>query len=160
MSADHESSHSTGMAPSFDLDGFLPYRLNVLATLMSRSLAKVYSQRFGISIPEWRVLVTLASGIPMTQKAIGAQANLDKTQMSRAVSALEARHLVRRAVNEGDRREAFLGFTSKGAALFAEIAPLALDFTARFEAEFTHEELAVFNGIISRLTFALRSTSL
>jgi hypothetical protein len=46
--------------PRLDLDRFLPYRLNVLASRVSADLARVYEHRFGISIPEWRVLAHLA----------------------------------------------------------------------------------------------------
>src|SRR3546814_4770908 len=41
------------------LDRFLPYRLSVLANTVSRAIARLYADRFGITIPEWRVLGTL-----------------------------------------------------------------------------------------------------
>src|SRR4029077_20750238 len=43
------------------LEQFLPYQLNVVATLVSEALSRVYARRYRIGIPEWRVLVTLAS---------------------------------------------------------------------------------------------------
>ena len=36
----------------FDLHGFFPYRINVLASHVSRRLASVYQGRFGISVAE------------------------------------------------------------------------------------------------------------
>ena len=41
------------------LEEFLPYRLNVLAGLTSSALAEIYAERFGLSIPAWRVIITL-----------------------------------------------------------------------------------------------------
>ena len=41
------------------LEDFLPHKLNVLSSLVSQALTRVYGQRYGIGIPEWRVLVTL-----------------------------------------------------------------------------------------------------
>ena len=46
--------------PEFDLYGFTPYRLAVAAKRTSEELARLYRARFGITIPEWRVLVHLA----------------------------------------------------------------------------------------------------
>ena len=43
----------------FQLDQFLPYRINVLANLISLALSRVYSRRYRIGVPEWRVLVVL-----------------------------------------------------------------------------------------------------
>ena len=46
--------------PALMLEAFLPYRLAVLAHTTSRALAGVYAERFGLSIPEWRILPTSA----------------------------------------------------------------------------------------------------
>jgi len=43
-----------------ELDKFLPYLVNKLASRLSDELAAVYQQRFGITIPEWRVIAHLA----------------------------------------------------------------------------------------------------
>ena len=42
-------------APDFDLNAFLPYRINAAASRISRAFAEKYRDEFGISIPEWRV---------------------------------------------------------------------------------------------------------
>src|SRR5665213_1514793 len=41
------------------LEEFLPYRLNVCATLVSLALSRIYAERYKIGTSEWRVLVTL-----------------------------------------------------------------------------------------------------
>ncbi len=71
------------------LEEFLPYRLNVLAAVTSQALASVYEERYGIGIPEWRVLVTLGQFGTMTGKAIGEHTHMHKTKVSRAVASLE-----------------------------------------------------------------------
>ena len=38
------------------LEQFLPYRLNVIAEIVSQSLSRIYSSQYGITIPEWRVV--------------------------------------------------------------------------------------------------------
>ncbi|MBY0612443.1 MAG: MarR family transcriptional regulator [Beijerinckiaceae bacterium] len=142
----------TPPADGLVLDRFLPYRLNVLANVMSKALARVYSDRWRISIPDWRVLATLAESEAMTQKAIGAHTHLDKTKMSRAVAHLESRGFIERTTNANDKREAFLTLTSAGRAVFEEIVPLAREFHARIEAQLTPEQLEAFDETITLLT--------
>ena len=110
------------------LEEFLPYRLNVVASVVSQSLSRIYSDRYGIGVPEWRVLVTLGQYGMMTGKAIGAHSHMHKTKVSRAVALLEKRKLVTRRANRADLREAFLALTPAGRAMYDDLAPIALDF--------------------------------
>ena len=72
-------------APLLRLEEFLPHRLNVLSSLVSQALTRVYG-RYGIGIPEWRVLVTLGENGVLTGKVVGAQTHMHKTKVSRAVA--------------------------------------------------------------------------
>ena len=54
------------------LEHFLPYQLNVVSSLVSQALSRVYARRYGIGVPEWRVVVTLGQHEVMTAKAIGS----------------------------------------------------------------------------------------
>src|SRR6185437_12965112 len=94
------------------LEEFLPYRLNVVASLSSQALSRVYGKRYGIGVPEWRVLVTLGQFGMMTGKAVGAHSHMHKTKVSRAVALLEKRKMIVRRANRADLREAFLSLTS------------------------------------------------
>src|SRR5690242_13204409 len=110
------------------LEEFLPYRLNVCASLVSHALSKIYAERYKIGVPEWRVLVTLGQFGAMTAKAIGTHSHMHKTKVSRAVALLERRRLVARRANRADMREAFLSLTAAGRDVYNDLAPLALDF--------------------------------
>ena len=74
--------------PLLRLEDFLPHRLNVLSSLVSQALTRVYG-RYGIGIPEWRVLVSLGQFGVMTGKEIGSRTHMHKTKVSRAVAQLE-----------------------------------------------------------------------
>ena len=113
------------------LEEFLPYRLNVVASLVSQALSRIYAERYGIGVPEWRVLVTLGQYGMMTGKAIGAHSHMHKTKVSRAVALLEKRKLVARRANRADLRESFLALTPAGRAMYEDLAPIALEFAQR-----------------------------
>jgi DNA-binding MarR family transcriptional regulator len=110
------------------LETFLPYQLNVVASVVSQALSRLYAERYAIGVPEWRVLVTLGEFETMTGKAIGEHSHMHKTKVSRAVALLEKRNLVVRRVNRSDLREAFLSLTPEGRAIYNDLAPGAIDF--------------------------------
>ena len=110
-----------------DLFGFVPFRLNRLAAEVSSALSSEYQERYGLDIPEWRVLATLG----FRNEACSAQyiahcTRTHKSTISRAVTALMNRQLVERVENEDDRREFALRMTRKGKALYEELIPRLL----------------------------------
>jgi DNA-binding MarR family transcriptional regulator len=134
------------------LETFLPYRLNVVASLVSQALSRIYAERYSIGVPEWRVLVTLGQFGMMTGKAIGAHSHMHKTKVSRAVALLERRKLLTRRVNRADLRESFLTLTPAGRAMYEDLAPIALDFTSRLSDAIDPADRAAFERAVDRLT--------
>ena len=133
------------------LENFLPHRLNVLSSLVSQALTTVYGQH-GIGIPEWRVLVSLGQFGVMTGKAIGARTHMHKTKVSRAVAQLERRKFLTRRANRSDLREAFLSLTPAGRAVYEELAPRALEFTARLSEVVSTGDRVAFDRAVKQLT--------
>lgn len=134
------------------LEEFLPYRLNVVASLVSQALSRIYAERYGIGVPEWRVLVTLGQYGMMTGKAIGAHSHMHKTKVSRAVALLERRKLLTRRANRADLRESFLTLTPAGRTMYEDLAPIALQFTERLSEVIEAADRAAFDRAIDRLT--------
>lgn len=132
------------------LSEFLPYRLSIVSNAVSDRVAQVYQARFGLKIPEWRVLAVVAEKQRATQAALVAATQMDKMTVSRAVSALAARNLVTRRQAE-DRRTVELSLSASGEALHAEIAPLALEIEALLLAEFEPAERVQLMQLIARL---------
>ena len=150
---DHNPAAAAGRGDSapLKLEQFLPYRLNVVASLVSQSLSRIYADRYGIGVPEWRVLVTLGQYGLMTGKAIGSHSHMHKTKVSRAVALLEKRKLVMRRANRADLREAFLGLTPAGRAMYDDLAPIALDFASRLSEVVETADRPAFERAIDRL---------
>ena len=110
-----------------DLFKFVPFRLNRLAAEVSSALSDEYQTRYGLDIPEWRVLATLG----FRNEACSAQyiahcTRTHKSTISRAVTALMKRQMVERVANADDRREFALRMTRKGQALYEELIPRLL----------------------------------
>ena len=141
-----------GDAAPLKLEEFLPYRLNVVASLVSQALSRIYAERYGIGVPEWRVLVTLGQFGMMTGKAIGQHSPMHKTKVSRAVALLEKRKLLTRRANRADLREAFLALTPTGRAMYDDLAPIALDFANRLAEVIDPADRAAFERAVDRLT--------
>ena len=144
-------AHPPAQAPLLKLEDFLPHRLNVLSSLISQALTGVYS-RYGIGIPEWRVLVTLGENGVMTGKAIGAKTHMHKTKVSRAVAQLEQRKLLARRANRADLRESFLTLTPSGRSVYEELAPDALDFMGRLFEVVAPADRPAFDRAMAELT--------
>ena len=98
-----------------DLFRFVPFRLNRLAAEVSSALSVEYQARYGLDIPEWRVLATLGfRNDACSAQYIAHCTRTHKSTISRAVTALMARQLVERVENADDRREFALRMTRKG----------------------------------------------
>lgn len=118
----------------FDLESFMPYRLAVAASRVSRRFAARYKAEFGISIPEWRVLAHLAQAPSVSVRDIHARVDLDKPAVSRAARNLERAGHVEKNGHDQDKRLVELRLTPEGRALVARILPLARQFQAELEA--------------------------
>lgn len=156
-------SERTGTAPraahadaSLKLEEFLPYRLNVLASLVSQALSRIYVERYGVGVPEWRVLVTLGQFGTITGKAVGAHSHMHKTKVSRAVAELEKRKLLTRRANRADMREVFLSLTPAGRAIYEDLAPGAVEFARRLAETIAPADRAAFDRAVTSLTESSR----
>ena len=143
--------------PQVVLERFLPYRLNVLASLSSNALAQIYAERFGLSIPAWRVVATLGQYDVRTARDIAAHGVMHKSTVSRAVSSLERRGLIVRRPNQDDRREELLALTREGRAIYDALAPQALAFEERLVSVLDAEEQEVLVALIDKLSRHARS---
>ena len=134
-----------------DLDRFVPYRLSVLTNRMSDAIARHYSRRFGLTIPEWRVMAVLGQTPGLSARDVAARTAMDKVRVSRAVAGLMRRKRVACIGDENDGRVTRLSLTKHGAAIYDEIVPLALHLEAVFLSALSPEECATLGALMDKL---------
>lgn len=134
-----------------DLEHFLPYRLSVLSNTVSSALAGAYARRFGLTIPQWRVVAVLARSPGLSAAGVAERTAMDKVAVSRAVTGLARSGRVRRVLAAKDRRRSVLTLTARGRAVYRQIVPLALAYERRLLGELSPAEQAQFDRLLGRL---------
>ena len=139
-----------------DLFKFAPFRLNRLAAEVSAALSSEYQQRYGLDIPEWRVLATLG----FRDDACSAQyishcTRTHKSTISRAVTALMERKLIERVENEDDRREFRLRLTRKGKTLYEALIPRLLRREQEILSCLSARERKEFANLLGKIEHSL-----
>lgn len=138
-------------ADKLTLAEFLPYQLSITSNAVSDLIARSYQGRFGLKIPEWRVMAVLGERASVTQRDLVAATAMDKVTVNRASKALVERGLLGRAPNETDGRSHHLALTAVGRELYAQIVPLALSVEAEIEAILGGEETKVLEDMLAKL---------
>lgn len=116
------------MRNHFNIESFLPYRLNRAAERLSGHFMRQCDVGGEVSWTEWQVLWSLGEGLHGTAKAISGHAGLTKTKVSRAVKALEDRSWLGRQRDTVDRRFEILTLTDSGQAAYTELKRCAADY--------------------------------
>ncbi len=135
-----------------DLDRFVPYRLSVLTNRVSSAIARHYSERFGLSIPEWRVMAVLGQTSSLSAREVAARTAMDKVQVSRAVASLMRARRVARSGDARDGRVTRLSLTRQGKAIYDEIVPLALHLESVLLGALTARERRSLDALMAKLT--------
>jgi len=139
-----------------DLFRFMPFRLNRLAAEVSAALSVEYRERYGLDIPEWRVLATLGfrEGA-CTAQYISHCTRTHKSTISRAVTTLMRRRIIERVENENDRREFALQLTPKGRTLYEELIPRLLSKEQQILSCLSVQERRQFAAALGRIEQSL-----
>ena len=111
------------MKNNLDLENFFPYQFSILAQQMSEYIAKIYSQQYGLSRFEWRVLAAIAQTPNITAKTIIAVTRLDKMQVGRAIAKLSDNAYLNQQAHKQDKRSITLALSATGETLYDEIVP-------------------------------------
>lgn len=136
------------------LQDYLPYRLSVAANAVSQLIARSYEEKFGLKIPEWRLLAVLADEGPLTQQMLCGRTIMDKVTVMRAAQGLLRRGMIKRLPNDRDGRSHRLQLTKAGQQLYARIVPLALKYESQLLAGIEKREIDRFEELLRELELA------
>jgi DNA-binding MarR family transcriptional regulator len=146
------SSTARKAGGTLDLEHFLPYRLSVLSNRVSDAIAQQYSDRFGLSIPEWRVMAVLGGTSGLSARDVAERTAMDKVQVSRAVESLVRGRRAARTADADDGRIQRLALTAKGRAIYDEVVPLALHLEEVFLSALKPEERRLLDALMIKLS--------
>jgi DNA-binding MarR family transcriptional regulator len=134
-----------------DLEHFLPYRLSVLSNRVSSAIARMYSERFGLSVTEWRVIAVLGRYPGLSASEVAQRTAMDKVAVSRAVARLLESGRLQRDTDGDDRRRSVLKLSRAGYRVFDQVAPMAIAFEKRLLDGISAEERALLFRLLDRL---------
>jgi len=131
-----------------DLERFLPYRLVVLANVLGSAIATSYEDRFGVTVPEWRIIAVLTRYPGLSAREVAEKTSMDAVAVSRAVSKLLKAGRIRRGVAADDRRRSVLHVSAAGAVVYREVAPVALEYERILLESLTPQERAALDHLL------------
>ena len=136
-----------------ELERFLPYRLSILSNRVSQAIAREYTERFNLSMTEWRVMAVLArfNGEGMSAREVADRTAMDKVAVSRALARLTTAGRVSRSTHGGDKRRSVLRLTAKGWKIHDTVAPRARAHERELLGHLTAEEQKMLTQILDKL---------
>jgi DNA-binding MarR family transcriptional regulator len=144
---------------AFKLEDFLPYRLSVAANRVSRMFARRYSEAYGLSIPEWRVLAIVGRFGTVSPSAVGEWTAMDKVKVSRAAAGLVSRGLLRQTQDPEDGRGRLLRLTRRGAAVYDGMVPLACELEDQLAEGMSRAEWSALLKALDKLDTHLKGVA-
>lgn len=133
------------------LDDFIPYQLSTASNAVSDLIAQEYKSRFGLKIPEWRVMAVLGDHGASTQRYLVESTLMDKVTVNRAVKTLADRKLIDRTPNDADGRSHHLQLSATGVDLYQQIMPAAEAMEKKIMAVFSAEEIEQLSGFLAKI---------
>ena len=137
---------------AFRLEDFLPYRLSVAANRVSRLFARRYSEMFGLTIPEWRVMAIVGRFDTLSPSTVGEWSAMDKVKVSRAAASLVARGLLRQSPDPRDGRGRLLRLTRRGLTIYEGMVPLACELEGQLAAGMSRTEWRALLRALDKLS--------
>ena len=133
------------------LERYLPYRLSILSNKVSGIIAETYKNKFALSVTEWRIMAVLGEYPGISADEVSAKTQIEKSILSRAISRLLQRNLIRRGIDENDRRRSILALTDTGLSVYDDIVPVSYDYEQMLLECFNEQEREEFSRLIDRL---------
>ncbi len=133
------------------LESFLPYQLSVIASRVSRGLARLYAVRFDLTVPEWRIMTVLGRFPGVSANEVCELTAMDKVRVSRGVARLLQFGRIRRDADPRDRRRSKLYLSDEGREVYDEIVPVAHAYQDKLMADLDSNEVRVLEKLLAKI---------
>jgi len=105
------------------LESFLLHQFSVIASRVSRGLARLYVVRFDLTVPEWRIMTVLGRFPGVSANEVCELTAMDKVRVSRGVARLLQFERIRRGSDPSDRRRSKLYLSDTGLRSMTRLSP-------------------------------------
>jgi DNA-binding MarR family transcriptional regulator len=130
------------------------YRVYALASSLSKGAMRFYLARFGIALPEMRLLSTLGSRRRLSSLELVKLTAMDKGLVSRVLNRLAGRGWVDHVASAAGGNRRVWKLTRSGAAVVARLQPVWQERESRLQADLTAQEREVLLQLLERLFHA------
>ena len=137
------------------LQNFAPYLMNRIMGRYNASLREEMAA-LGLTTPKMRVLAVLSVTEAPTQGELAVYTVTEPSTLSRALDALEAEGLARRAPDDGDSRVVRVHATAAGRSAFASLWPHMSAAHARMFRGIGEGERQAFVGTLQKMLANVR----
>jgi DNA-binding MarR family transcriptional regulator len=127
------------------------WRFTLWSNYYTEPCFSAMSRDFDVGRDEFNVLSCLSSHGPMAAKTICEVTGRPKNSISRAVTRLSGRKMIRRKTNPLDRRESSLILTESGRKLYERVLPIAIDRQSAMLSGLSSSERALLDQVLNKL---------
>jgi DNA-binding MarR family transcriptional regulator len=142
-------------AAAVPIEQLIDYKVGQLRKLLDRYSSPIVSEKFGLSLAEWRVLSHIQTGNSVTAFWLCRRLQADRAEVSRACASLIDRGYVASWPNPADARSALLELTRLGQSLFNRILPVRLQLQKELTDALRPQEIVVLYRALDKLTAAI-----
>lgn len=134
-----------------EIDRLVTYGVARLSAQLNAQASAIIKANSDVSLTEWRIIVMATFETPSTSADLARVSGLDKAQISRAVTRMQERGLVRLRPDPVDGRKAYVEMTDQGRAIYAKLIKIMRQRQAIFEKTLNQEELKTLFRLLSKL---------
>ncbi len=133
------------------------YRIHRLARSLFKASTNYYVPRFGLGVPEMRVLWVISDNAPLASSAVVDIAAMDKALVSRVMQRLVRNGYVTDSLDPRDQRKRVWTLTRAGQAMVEKLAVVRQARQARVLGCITARERKQLNDLLDRIFLASES---
>ena len=139
------------MPQALTIRDLITYRLQKAIVFTAKPSHAAYSERFGVTGVEWRLIGNLALDGPLSLQQLAREVDVQLAQASRAVTGLIGRGLVRGDDDAPHRPRVMQSLTREGRALFRKVFAHARKIDARLLSVLSEREQDALFEMLERL---------